>query len=157
MKRNAFTLIELLVVIAIVSVLMVLLVPAVQKAKDLAMALRCKNNLSQLAKAAHIYHSNYGRLPSGLNYPGQETNGWPAAPDKDHWYNLHVALFPYCDQQPIRDQLVTNMANNHTVNCNGPNTIGAKIIPLLVCPADVALAAKDRKSTRLNSSHVALS
>ena len=61
--RNAFTLVELLVVIAIVGVLVSLLLPAVQAARESARRIQCVNHLKQLALAALNYESTYDRLP----------------------------------------------------------------------------------------------
>jgi len=87
-KHCGFTLVELLVVIAIIGVLVALLLPAVQAAREAARRMQCSNNTKQIALAFHGYHGDHGSFPPG--YLGTE---WPWVPH----------LFPYVEQQVLFD------------------------------------------------------
>jgi len=90
--RRAFTLVELLVVIAIIGVLIALLLPAVQSAREAARRMQCANNLKQVALALHAYHGGYGVFPMGLRANnGRENVGMT-------WMML---LLPYFDQKQL--------------------------------------------------------
>src|SRR5271166_6060268 len=89
--RRAFTLIELLVVIAIISVLIGLLLPAVQKVRESAARLKCQNNMKQMALAMHLYHDSTGLLPFGVLPAAQAPN----------LLGFHVHILPYMDQRDL--------------------------------------------------------
>jgi prepilin-type N-terminal cleavage/methylation domain-containing protein len=93
MLRKAFTLIELLVVIAIIAVLIGLLLPAVQKAREASSRIRCANNLKQLGLALHDYHDNNGSFPPGIVADTSDT--------RTGKHSGLVYLLPYIEQQSL--------------------------------------------------------
>jgi prepilin-type N-terminal cleavage/methylation domain-containing protein/prepilin-type processing-associated H-X9-DG protein len=139
MKRKGFTLIELLVVIAIIAILIGLLVPAVQKVREAASRLSCTNNLKQLGLAAQNYHGVYKRFPPGVNLPFvYKAPTWQSDPPvfPGQSISLFESLLPYFEQDNLYKLL--NFHVSQYGNCLGPNSPGATIIPVLLCPSDVA-------------------
>ena len=106
--RVAFTLVELLVVIAIIGVLIALLLPAVQAAREAARRMQCSNNLKQLALAVHNVHAARGALPPRVWSRRQNGNIPPYQDASADRYNGMIFLLPYIEQQTIYDQ-VTQM------------------------------------------------
>ncbi|EAQ80620.1 DUF1559 domain-containing protein [Blastopirellula marina] len=105
-RRGGFTLVELLVVIAIIGVLIALLLPAVQQAREAARRMSCGNNLKQIGLALHNYHDVYNTMPPGgfryISDTPSSTNENTAFGATSHSYL--VAILPYVEFSAMADQ-----------------------------------------------------
>ena len=99
--RRGFTLVELLVVIAIIGVLVALLLPAVQQAREAARRMQCANNLKQYGVAIHTYHDTWKKIPTA-----------PMASNNGNWGlpipGMQVIILPQMEQQPLYDKVLWN-------------------------------------------------
>lgn len=104
LARSGFTLVELLVVIAIIGVLVALLLPAVQAARESARRTQCVNQLKQIGLAIHNYETSHGRAPGGSAYPNHfdiTLRYWEKG-DQVEW-NWITAIMPYAENQQLHD------------------------------------------------------
>jgi prepilin-type N-terminal cleavage/methylation domain-containing protein len=104
-QRRAFTLVELLVVIAIIGILVAMLLPAVQSAREAARRMQCGNNMKQLALALHNYHTAHRVLPAGY-YSTHPTTGavWCKTGTNNHGAPWTVMILPFLEEQNRYDE-----------------------------------------------------
>jgi prepilin-type N-terminal cleavage/methylation domain-containing protein len=124
-SRKAFTLVELLVVIAIIGILVALLLPAIQKARDAARRTQCNDNLHNIGIAIHNFHDQKGYLPSSTR---------PPAANSVRTGSL-VFLLPFVDRQDLWD--LFDVTKNWSDTTNVANVTG-KRLTVYECPASPA-------------------
>lgn len=122
--KAGFTLVELLVVIAIIGILVALLLPAVQAAREAARRMQCENNLKQIGLALHNYHDVYKKFPSGRTsmfraiYLGHTTS---------------TMILPYLEQSTLQNRmnlgLTFNVSPNYDCAC-------LTKLPMFFCPSN---------------------
>jgi len=151
--RRGFTLIELLVVIAIIGVLIALLLPAVQAAREAARRAQCTNNLKQLALSVHNYASANGdTLPPVCVDPPQGVGGTNLGEFQN--FSLHTRILPFMEQTPVYNSINFNFGARwgpQLVSIGDPNppdnaagggyavinfTAGISHIASFLCPSD---------------------
>src|SRR5271157_1472687 len=96
-RRTAFTLVELLVVIAIIGILIGLMLPAIQAARERSRRLQCSNNLKQVGLSLIAYHDSYQQFPPG--YRSQTGNGG-LADDKGPGWGWAAFILPFMEENP---------------------------------------------------------
>lgn len=125
MKRRGFTLIELLVVIAIMAILIALLLPAVQQAREAARRTQCRNNLKQFGLALHNYHDVHQTLP-----PGGIVVPLPPPDFVGGWANANALLLPYFEQANLYRLYQSELRWDQ----QSPQ-LARTVIPTFVCPS----------------------
>jgi prepilin-type N-terminal cleavage/methylation domain-containing protein/prepilin-type processing-associated H-X9-DG protein len=140
MRRRGFTLIELLVVIAIIGILIALLLPAVQKIRDAAANLQCKNNLKQMGLAVMNYEGTNGHFPAGsICRQGNQPSGQPGGINTTSYYDTWgIAILPYVEQAPLYALWNKDMPNLAPDNVAGVNFAAMRqtLVKVYNCPAD---------------------
>jgi prepilin-type N-terminal cleavage/methylation domain-containing protein/prepilin-type processing-associated H-X9-DG protein len=131
-RPSGFTLIELLVVIAIIGVLVSLLLPAVQSAREAARRSQCTNNLKQMGLALHNYESSLGAFPPG----GESTNftvSPPATQFVDGSYSVFARILPYLEGGATYSAFNFGMEYHDTTGANF--TAASTVMAVFLCPS----------------------
>ena len=122
--RSGFSLVELLVVLAILGILLALLLPAIQAAREAARITVCRNNLKQVGLAVHLYHNVHSVFPPTFCLRG--TGG-----REDSW-SVHGRLLPYLEQNQAYERVDLDFDWHHQVDSGVP----AMRLPIYLCPSD---------------------
>jgi len=138
---RGFTLVELLVVIAIIGILVSLLLPAVQSAREAARRMECSNKLKQLALALHHFHESRGRFPAGAVVADDSCTPAPTTERGPPWT---VSILPYLEQRNRYDEFnldgnffsVANDAANEGPPDPANDAAQRKPLPAYQCPSD---------------------
>jgi len=140
-RSEGFTLVELLVVIAIIGILVALLLPAVQAAREAARRMQCGNNVKQLGLALHNYHDTYKVFPPALLNSGRYVNGATTAVGQWSYvegvrnHSGFLFLLPFFEQTALHSQIDFNVPTNES----NPNAAG--ISPDFTTPSELQNAA----------------
>jgi prepilin-type N-terminal cleavage/methylation domain-containing protein/prepilin-type processing-associated H-X9-DG protein len=133
MKKQAFTLVELLVVIAIIGILIGLLLPAINAAREAGRRAQCNNNLKQWSLAVLNFESSRSIFPYNCSFqggnptPGGNTFGVPM----DNWV---ISVLPFTEHNEVDKQITHTQAISSPINA----TARARVLPEMLCPSDAA-------------------
>jgi prepilin-type N-terminal cleavage/methylation domain-containing protein len=129
-RRAGFTLVELLVVIAIIGILVALLLPAVQSAREAARRMQCQNNLKQLGLALHNYHDTNNTFPASSIW--NSTSEFESKNNANLRQNWVIAILPFCEQQNLYNQFNLKQPIPHNDNAIPRSTE----LAFMMCPSD---------------------
>ncbi len=136
-RTKGFTLVELLVVIAIIGILIALLLPAVQAAREAARRNQCANNLKQIGLALHNYHDINGTFPPGAVFYGGTDFGTGPVNNRG---SMHVRLLPFMEQQQLYQYYDFRMGTDNqrlpAALPDGNTLLRSAVVPSFQCPSD---------------------
>lgn len=127
-RRQAFTLVELLVVIAIIGVLIALLLPAVQAAREAARRMQCTNNIKQIGLALHGYHDQWNCFPPSESRPSNSTSTGSGTA----YVNWVILVLPFMEQLSVYNEFDRTLPITNAANA----TARGRTISTMLCPSD---------------------
>ncbi|NUQ65119.1 MAG: DUF1559 domain-containing protein [Pirellulales bacterium] len=136
-RQHAFTLVELLVVIAIIGILIALLLPAVQAAREAARRSQCINNLKQIGLALLNYEDTFKTFPPSVvyGYPGDRSSATAELPYHHTWV---TKILPFLEQQPLYDQM-NPLLPAWDIAAGAAMPFARPRLESLLCPSDYGL------------------
>src|ERR1700722_4131902 len=129
-RRDGFTLTELLVVLAVVTILIAILLPAVQQAREAARYATCRNNMRQIGLALHNYEIVNKVLPPSSTSDIQ-FGVWSSNPTQYHLHSWASMILPYMEQQPLQKQIDYNVSSLDKKN----QQVASQVLPVYRCPS----------------------
>ncbi|MBN2295657.1 MAG: DUF1559 domain-containing protein [Pirellulales bacterium] len=147
LRRFGFTLVELLVVIAIIGILIALLLPAVQAAREAARRMQCTGNLKQLGVALHGYHDSFNIFPPAATWPSG--SNMDVAGNGNVGPNWVVLLLPYLEQQDLHDMFQLDLPLSHAAN----EPARGLSLKIMLCPSDSYNQTKFNGDSHSSISH----
>jgi prepilin-type N-terminal cleavage/methylation domain-containing protein len=130
-RKNAFTLVELLVVITIIGILVALLLPAVQAAREAARRMNCSNNMKQIGLGLHLYHDTHQSFPSG--WQGYQSTTRIPDPLSAPGWGWAACILPFVEQNNVAKSLI-----HYDKSMGDPSNAEAVrlVLGLFRCPSD---------------------
>jgi len=121
-QNSGFTLVELLVVIAIIGILVALLLPAVNSAREAARRIQCANNVKQLGLAMHAYHSAHGAFPPSSSWGSRSVHDG---------FSFHTFLLPFIEELSTFNQIDLDSAIGSSINVR----LATRVAQVMTCPS----------------------